>query len=160
MAKRIHYMRNTSGDIFSTHFPEYHKDCESVPRAEGEQIVREQTRAALLKMINPGSTIYCVLRSVSSSGMSRRISLFVAVPPHDDMPASIANIDGMTTTITGRTLSGKGGIVANGCGMDMGFDLVYSLGRALWPNGTPEPHGSRNGEPDTDGGYALKQAWL
>jgi hypothetical protein len=44
--------------------------------------------------------------------------------------------------------------------MDMGFDLVYSLGSALWPNGTDTPHGTRNGEPDSDGGYALKQSAL
>jgi hypothetical protein len=42
----------------------------------------------------------------------------------------------------------------------MGFAAVYNLGYALWPNGTPEPHGTRNGVPDRDGGYALKQCWL
>ena len=47
-----------------------------------------------------------------------------------------------------------------GGGMDMGFKAVYSLGRSLWPNGTPEPHGTRNGEPDSCGGYALNQRWL
>ncbi|AFU86493.1 hypothetical protein D869_gp090 [Caulobacter phage CcrRogue] len=52
------------------------------------------------------------------------------------------------------------GIKVGGCGMDMGFHLVYSLGRTLWPNGTKKPHGSRNGEPDRDGGYALKHSWL
>jgi hypothetical protein len=31
---------------------------------------------------------------------------------------------------------------------------------ALWPNGTDTPHGTRNGEPDTNGGYALKHRWM
>lgn len=44
--------------------------------------------------------------------------------------------------------------------MDMGFHVVYALGSALWPDGTPAPHGTRNGEPDTAGGYALKHEWL
>lgn len=52
------------------------------------------------------------------------------------------------------------GIKASGCGMDMGFSLVYNLGATLWPKGTPKPHGSRNGEPDRAGGYALKHTWL
>ena len=53
-----------------------------------------------------------------------------------------------------------GGIKIGGCGMDMGFYLVYNLGYTLYPNGTPKQHGTRNGEPDFDGGYAFKQAWL
>jgi len=44
--------------------------------------------------------------------------------------------------------------------IDMGFHVVYNLGRTLWPEGTPEPHGTRNGEPDRDGGYALNHQWL
>lgn len=38
--------------------------------------------------------------------------------------------------------------------------FVYSLGRTLWPDGTRAPHGRRNGQPDSDGGYALKHSWL
>ena len=53
-----------------------------------------------------------------------------------------------------------GGLRVSGCGMDMGFHVVYNLGYALWPDGTPEPHGTRNGAPDSDGGYALKHRWL
>jgi hypothetical protein len=53
-----------------------------------------------------------------------------------------------------------GSIVVTGCGMDAGFEVVYALGCAMWPKGTPEPHGKRNGEPDSEGGYALKQEWL
>ena len=45
-------------------------------------------------------------------------------------------------------------------GMDMGFAVVYDLGLSLWPAGTPAPHGTRNGEPDANGGYALKHSWL
>jgi hypothetical protein len=52
------------------------------------------------------------------------------------------------------------GLTVDGCGMDMGYSVVYSLGYAMWPKGTPEPHGIRNGEPDSDGGYALRHAWI
>jgi hypothetical protein len=57
-------------------------------------------------------------------------------------------------------LADDGGIKIGGCGMDMGFDLVYSLGATLWPNGTRKPHGTRNGEPDSAGGYALNHRWM
>lgn len=52
------------------------------------------------------------------------------------------------------------GVKIGGCGMDMGFSLVYNLGATIWPKGTPKPHGRRNGEPDREGGYALKHSWL
>ena len=54
----------------------------------------------------------------------------------------------------------QGGAIIQGCGMDMGFSLVYELGAYLWPEGTDKPHGTRNGEPDSDGGYALNHRWL
>ena len=53
-----------------------------------------------------------------------------------------------------------GGVKVAGCGMDMGFALVYNLGHTLWPKGTRKPHGTRNGEPDNCGGYALKHRWI
>jgi hypothetical protein len=159
MAKNV-YLRFPNGHVMRTQHPEYHRDAERLTNAEGERIYREQCRAELRKIVKPGAKVYCVLRSVSGSGMSRRISLFVVRPKTKDRPAELSNIDGLTATVTGFTLSDNGGIVANGCGMDMGFHLVYSLGRAIWPNGTPKAHGSRNGEPDRDGGYALKHEWL
>ena len=60
----------------------------------------------------------------------------------------------------GWRLGKNEGIVVDGCGMDMGFHLVYSLGATIWPSGTNKPHGTRNGEPDSCGGYALKSRWL
>ena len=42
----------------------------------------------------------------------------------------------------------------------LGYHVVYNLGYTLWPKGTSKPHGTRNGEPDSDGGYALRQYWV
>ena len=58
-----------------------------------------------------------------------------------------------------------GSVIVGGCGMDMGFNIVYSLSRRLWPKGFKLPKGKagRNGDTsgtDTDGGYALNQRWL
>lgn len=77
------------------------------------------------------------------------------------MVPSLRSIGWLAAKAMGDTFdSDRQGIKANGCGMDMGFALVYNLGRTLWPNGTGVPHGSRNGESATDGGYALKHSWL
>lgn len=57
----------------------------------------------------------------------------------------------------GIKIGSKYGLIASGCGMDMCFSVVYNLGMVLWPNDTPEPHGRRNGQPDSCGGYALKK---
>ena len=160
MAKATVYMQTAKGDVFSTTFPEYHKDCEVLPRAKGAELYRSQEVAHLKTFLKPSMTVYTKVESVSGSGMSRRISVYAVLPKTKTEPARIANISGAVANVTGYTHSDKGGISIGGCGMDMGFAIVYALGRALWPKGTPKPHGMRNGVPDKDGGYALKHTWL
>jgi len=104
----------------------------------------------LQTMLSPGDTLKTVLKQVSRSGMYRHI----AVIWKDE------NISYLVARATEDRLCEDGSIGVSGCGMDMGFDIVYRLGATLWPNGTPTPHGVRNGESDSDGGYALKQQWL
>ena len=111
--------------------------------------------AELRTMIKPGDTVYTRLNHVSKSGMMRVIDLFVI---RDNEPLRIT---WSACQATGTAYNNKhDGMRMDGCGMDMGFAAVYHLGRVLWPVGTPEPHGTRNGEPDRDGGYALKHRWL
>lgn len=113
---------------------------------------QDEARAELRAILKPGDTVNCILRHVSASGMHRRISL---------VTKDLRQLDWLIERAGwGKTRANKEGLVADGCGMDMGFALVYDLGRRVWPDGTPEPHGTRNGAPDTDGGYALKSRWL
>jgi hypothetical protein len=147
------YVKTTAGRIYTTETPENWKEATVLTKTEGEKLYREQCRKDLLKMVKPGQTVYTVLRSCSKSGMSRRISLHI-VDKKDQQDitylASVVMKDRMK----------DGAIVIGGCGMDMGFSLVYNLGHYLWPNGTKKPHGTRNGEADHSGGYALKQSWM
>lgn len=78
----------------------------------------------------------------------------------DTKVPGICSIGWRAADAMGRKWHDKSGIAIGGCGMDMGFSLVYDLGRTLWPNGTPKAHSTRNGEPDRDGGYALKHQWI
>jgi hypothetical protein len=130
---------------------------------------REEARERLLEWIKPGDRIYCVLRHVSSSGMLRVIQLikFEADRPlHIGYNAALAMDD--------RYDRDREGIRVGGAGMDMGFHLVYNLGRTLWPNGyrcsgkgchsndhANGPHYTPDGRmKHRDGGYALKSVWL
>lgn len=148
------YMKSANGEVFETSHPEYHKGCENLGGgAKGFAARQEYCRKELRKILKPKSTVYTVLRSVSKSGMSREISAFTI------HKGELRNLDSLVADAIGHTV-GNRGIKMGGCGMDMGFAMVYSLGAALWPKGTAKPNGTRNGEPDLAGGYALKHQWL
>lgn len=127
---------------------------------EEKQVCFEQAKKYLLKVLTPGRTVYTVVRKVSASGMSREIS--VLIPTKD----GIQDISWYVAHLLDYKRSDKnGGIKIGGCGMDMGFALVYNTGRKLYPNGFKLQKGQfgRNGDKsgfDKDGGYALKQSWL
>ena len=104
----------------------------------------------LAHYVNEGDTVYTVLRAVSSSGMSRTISLKVA------RDGKILDLTYFASVVLGWPLVEKNGSRAlrvGGCGMDMGFHTVYTLARVLFRD-------KYEGQPDkTDAGYSLSQAW-
>jgi hypothetical protein len=94
-------------------------------------------------------TVYTILRSVSASGMTRHISLVVA-GVNDEGKADLYDITFLAAQAMGEKLQERNGhrtIRVNGCGMDMGFHLVYTLSSVLY-------HGQERA------GYKIKQAWL
>lgn len=115
---------------------------------------KSESRETLLELLKPGDTVYTVLKHVSRSGMMRHIQLKIV------RNGDICDITYHAAVVMGDSIAKDGGIRVAGCGMDMGFALVYNLGAVLWPNGTDKPHGTRNGEPDSEGGYALHQRWI
>lgn len=111
----------------------------------------------LRSWLKPGDTVYTMLKHVSSSGMSRDIAVLIV------RDGQISNVSCDVARAIGAKIDSKDGTAAvkiNGAGMDMGFRIVYALGCALWPDGTPEPHSIRNGRADTNGGYALNHRWI
>lgn len=126
----------------------------TAPRGTKEQ--RDAALALLRTLLKPGQEVFTVLRHVSKSGMSRHISVFCVGA--DRRPRDISHAVGRAADYLWDM--DDGGLHVNGCGMDMGFEVVYNLGAALWPKGTPKPHGTRNGKPDSTGGYALQHRWL
>lgn len=165
---------------------------------------QEQAEAAkeLRKLVKPGDRIYTVLRHRASSGMFRVIDLVIPVREYRDIYPPKANPSypgesdysakpkrvfvGIRLRSIGYTAakamgdkwdSDRGGIAAGGCGMDMGFHLVYNLGRSLYPGGVNcagrercQSNDHVNPGPDRanydrrhkhrDSGYAFKHEWL
>jgi hypothetical protein len=154
MAKE-YYMIGETGEAFTTSNVEWHKDAKRVSKQVWMKARKEYCAAQILKFVSPGSKVYTVLRHVAKSGMSRTMSIFVV-----DKGGEILSITTYVADLCDYTCTKDGYLRADGCGMDMGFSVVYNLGQALWPEGTEKPHGTRNGEPDSVGGYALNQVWL
>jgi hypothetical protein len=93
---------------------------------------KTEALAKLREILQPGATVHCVLRHVSRSGMSRSISLF-AFPPGENSPTDITY---WAARALGESIDRKhDGIRIGGCGMDMGFALVYRLSSVLFPSG-------------------------
>lgn len=106
--------------------------------------VRQEQIDNLREWFPKGSTVYTILRHVARSGMSRTIGVLALLPGkgtpdfrHPNYAVSVVLGDRLDTS------NGRDGVRVSGCGMDMGFDLAYRLGQALYGDG-----------------YALKHCWL
>lgn len=129
---------------------------------------RDRELATMRDIVKPGDTVRTILRHVSRSGMMRHISVVVldADGPHD-RTWSVGKVLDLKLT-----RDGDNALKVSGCGMDMGFHVVYELSSALYPDGfacigencpsNDHSNGDRNHEPHhhKDGGYALLHRWL
>jgi hypothetical protein len=148
----LHYIRSKSGGIFETNNPTIWTgngmlEGEQLPKAEGKRLYQEQAKDNLLQILSHGDTVYCVLRKVSASGMSRTIDFYVI---KENRPIWLS---GYMAVALGWKRAKDRGITISGCGMDMGFHAVYCLAAALWSKGNPNRE-------DKDGGYFLKSEWM
>lgn len=82
-----------------------------------------------------GSTAWTILRHVSQSGMSRSISI-VSVTDGEPMDVSWLLAQAGIAKRSRR----HDGVDRSGCGMDMGFDLVYSMSQVIHGNGYAVSH--------------------
>ncbi len=141
-----------------------------------KQAERQEKIERMRELVKPGDTLYTICDHVSKSGMSRAIRVVLPVTVERDGKQEIDHLhpNYLIAQILGlKQREGKDAMTVGGCGMDMGFHLIYSLGRALWPDGFTctgkgcPSNDHSNGNRDytgtvhhNDGGYALKQRWL
>ena len=93
-------------------------------------VTREESEALenLREWIKPGDTIYTVIRSVSRSGMSRRIDVIKFDGQHRTyLTTNMAKLGIGGMRMTTRDWHQSRGASIPGCGMDMGFHAVDSL---------------------------------
>ena len=117
---------------------------------------------------------YTVLKHVSRSGMMRHIDVIVVV---DGKPRNInwfIEKLGLYNRAKNYDAKHADSLRVGGCGMDMGFDVVYNTSSVVFRGGYtclgekcmgndhhnkpyPEKDGMMHHD---DGGYAVKQEWL
>jgi hypothetical protein len=87
-------------------------------------------KETLLSLLGDKPRIYGICTSVSASGMSRKLHLFVVVD------GEIRNIDFYVAKICGYSRDkSSGAILRKGCGMDFLFDTVYAVSKAVFDDG-------------------------
>lgn len=117
-------------------------------------MTKDEARAVLLGYCPKGSTVFNVLEHVTASGMTRYIKSYVFEPASwmNSSPRAQKATPGMTdiflsgyiaTLLDRKRPANRDGVKVVGCGMDMGFDLVYRLSMELYGDG-----------------YALNARWL
>lgn len=100
---------------------------------KAQKAEREEAVKTLRELLPPGSTVHTILEHVSRSGMSRKIRPVVLTVDSDGQPW-IRNIGYLASKALGWRADDHA-IITSGCGMDMGFHLVYTLSRVLYPDG-------------------------
>jgi hypothetical protein len=114
-------------------------------KAQKEQD-RESARAYLLSILNKQNrpTLYTNLKSVSSSGMSRDMKVLAVVEGEIvDITYYVGKLD--IGTIKER--NGQRVIRVGGCGMDMGFHVVYTVSAVLYGY-------------EERGAYTIRHEWI
>src|ERR1044071_1897880 len=86
----------------------------------------EEAKADLLKVLKPGDTVHLILRHVSKSGMRRDIA---PVLMRNGEPWYLTH---NAAIVLDSKVGKHDGVVMDGCGMDMGFALVYHLSSVLF----------------------------
>jgi hypothetical protein len=137
-----------------------------------KEVERQEAITRLKEMVKPGDTLHTIVRHVSRSGMSRVIDVYKLVDG-DALRLSWSVADAI-----GEPYDRKNeGVRVGGCGMDMGFHVVYNLSRVLFPDGFDcigekcpsndhsnayyyKKEGKEVPKHHADGGYALRQRWI
>ena len=99
---------------------------------------KEEAIEKLREVIKEGDTLWTQLHHVTKSGMTRYIGVRLL---KNDYPYNYTHH--VAKALDWKTSDKYEGVKVGGCGMDMGFHLIYSLSHALYGDG-----------------YAIKQRWL
>ena len=105
-------------------------------------MTKEEAIKRLKEEIKKGDTLYTQLNHVSQSGMTRHISVRQIKKDYPLDWTRLVSI-ALDWKEAKNRFGGYNGIKVGGCGMDMGFHLIYTLSSVLYNDG-----------------YAIKHNWL
>lgn len=140
-------------------------------QTKAQQTEQQEAIDRLRAILTRGQTVYTKVDHVSRSGMLRHISVYVMAEYERAGRKECApqNISYWVALAIGNTRAEDGGVKVGGCGMDMGFHLVYTLAATIFRDdprvATEEEIAAcpRYQGPESyykRGGYALSQRWL
>lgn len=135
-----------------------------------KQRERDESLEILREWLPPGSTVYCVIRHVSSSGMSRAIDFYSIEPGKQNQRICKMWLSYHISKALGWRFNQKyEALWVEGCGMDMGFHVVNTLSYALHgmkDKGRKAIEAGTNGRPfkankrTYRAGYSLEYEWI
>lgn len=139
-----YYLSTADNRVYDFNHSPSGDDWQQISQAKGKELEKQQARDSLKNIFNllppDQRVIYCVLRSVSKSGMSRVIDFYTI---ENNRPQYLS---GLIRMALGYRMAKNGGLVVGGCGMDMGFHVVYTVASVIYG-------GDR-------GGYEIKHQWM
>ena len=139
-----YYLSTTDNHVYDFSHEPSGENWQKLSQAKGKALEKQQAINSLKNIFDSmpqeKRVIYCVLRSVSASGMSRVIDFYTVI---NDRPSYLS---GLIRKALGYRMAKRGGLVVGGCGMDMGFHVVYTVASVLYG-------GNR-------GGYEIKSEWI
>ena len=139
---------------------------------------RQEAIKYLQDYLKPKTKVFTSVKHVSRSGMNRSIACYVTTPD------GIYNISHLVARAVEMPFDrDRGAVKIGGCGMDMGFAIVYELSYAMFKDGfgcigegcpsNDHSNGDRDYTPHKlyglkpqcdhwhkDGGYCLKHEWI
>lgn len=117
--------------------------------------MKKETQKHIYKLqsiVYKTDTVYTVLQSVSSNGMSRRIKV-LAIKDNQEDGKEIIDISYLVSkALEYRYNSKYNALVVGGCGMDMGYHVVSQIAQVLGYN--------TNGAQSGGNCYGLNHKWL
>jgi hypothetical protein len=110
----------------------------------------EEAIKQLQEIIKEGDVVYTLLQNVSSNGMSRRI--VVLIPQKTKNGLMVRDITYLVAAACElRYNKDRHALVVGGCGMDMGYHVIYTLASVLGYKKSGENKGNC---------YGLAHQWL
>ena len=128
---------------------------------------REEAKQTILELLGTSRTVYTCLRHVSKSGMSRHISVHCIgtreTGPNGEKEPYLFDLTYLVSKVASYGLNkDRDALLVGGCGMDMGFAVVYDLSGILFAETDPttEPRTNATTPDHSDAGYVLSQRWI